>query len=301
MAQTNCPDLTIFDLRYHAFDASKIVVECQNNSSTENYSYPGFVLRNSAADSVAGEVVNFFAIVGDHKATMITVPDLAPLPSPFSGTLELWTLFGETLSCTFPVSESLCPTTECANMEVGIANLGGALVLGIFNYAFTDALGNTVLSGQITMDEQNQMVFSNVCLAPGQYTLTVGTDDFPLMGVPTLTFNEPGMAGDVMLQANINNTTGSAQLNVPFYLSCLEGPNGISGTSLIPNLMLSVNNGQILAKGVAGRVVLIDLSGRVLAEKTAVDGVVRFEVPSVGVYAIREAQTNRAAKVAVIN
>lgn len=298
-AQTDCSVMNIIDLRYHAFDPTKIVVECNNTSSSEIFSYPSFVLRNTNNDSVAGETVNFFGIVGSHVTTMNTVSGFSPLPTTVEGTLELWTLFGETLACTFPINESLCPATECSDMEVGIANLGGALVLGTFNFTFTNQFGFIVSSGQLTLDPKIQMVFTNVCLSPGQYTLTVGTDDFPLMGVPTLTFNEPGLSGTVMLQANINNTTGSAVLNVPFYLPCLDGPNAVTDQSMPPRMQLSLNQGLIIVEGVEGPVQLLDLSGRILAEREAANGRAQFAPPLAGVYALREKLTNRAAKIAV--
>ncbi len=73
-----------------------------SNSTTVLFDYPGFVLLDSNNDTIAKESVNYFGIGGGPQTHYMIV--VAPLVLPFNGTLQLYSLFYDSLDCTWPVT-----------------------------------------------------------------------------------------------------------------------------------------------------------------------------------------------------
>ncbi|HKR05822.1 MAG TPA: T9SS type A sorting domain-containing protein [Bacteroidia bacterium] len=71
-----------------------------SNYSSVLFDYPGFVLFDSNMDTIAKETVTYFGIsVGPQPHTLNIV---APLVLPFTGFLNLYTWFYDSLACSFP-------------------------------------------------------------------------------------------------------------------------------------------------------------------------------------------------------
>jgi hypothetical protein len=71
-----------------------------SNYSSVLFDYPGFILFDSNLDTIAKETVTYFGIsVGPQPHTLNIV---APLVLPFSGFLNLYTGFYDSLACSFP-------------------------------------------------------------------------------------------------------------------------------------------------------------------------------------------------------
>ena len=267
-AQAPCSDVNILDLRYSAFDHEDVVIYCQNNSQTEIFNYPGFVLLNAQGDSVAGEQVNFFGLAGQHVTTLGVAAGQAVVTSIFSGTLELWTGFYETMACEFTIQEPLCPTSECNMMEVNIINMGGAITTGTFDFDLAPVEGGAGVTGSLTLDEGNQSATAQVCLPNGQYTLQITSQDAPLLGQPVLSVREAGPYGSPELTSLINNMEGSATLIVPIFLGCAQSPIGMhSSPSIEPGFQIINFPGGAMVdtRGASGQIEVIDLRGALLA------------------------------------
>lgn len=281
-----CQDVAITDVRYSAFDQNTIMVYCQNNSETEIFSYPGFVLRNAQNDSVAGEVVNFFGLAGEHVSPLGVAPGQATVTGNFTGTLELWTGFYETLACTFNIDEPLCPVAECNQMILTIMNMGGAITLGTFQYEFTPTGGGPSISGSLTLDNENQMAEMNVCLPNGAYNLTISSQDAPLNGQPILSIREAGPYGSPELTSPINNQDGSATLDVPVYLGCMTDPNSVTDARMdSPNVEISQISGGLMVNthGLAGSIEIFDLRGASVSKANTIGQQVQIPMNGIGV------------------
>lgn len=83
-----------------------------DNPSSELFPYPGFVLLDANMDTIAKETVVYFGIgTGPQPHTMNIV---APLNLPFTGYLDLYELFGQSLDCSFPffIADTATAVTE---------------------------------------------------------------------------------------------------------------------------------------------------------------------------------------------
>ena len=285
-ASAQCEDVAITDVRYSAFDQNTIVVYCQNNSQTEIFSYPGFVLRNIQNDSVAGEMVNFFGLAGDHAAPMGVAPGQPVYTGNFTGTLELWTGFYETLACTFNIDEPLCPVAECNPMILSIINMGGAITLGTFQFDFVPSGGGTSISGSITLDNENQVAETAVCLPNGGYVLNISSQDAPLFGQPVMSLRESNSYGIPELTSPINNLSGSATLDVPVYMGCMTDPNSVTDATtdaLVIDIVQISGGLMVNTHGQVGTIEVFDLSGAMVARATATGQVAQIPMQGAGV------------------
>ncbi len=79
------------------------------NPSSELFDYPGFILLDNNTDTIAKETVSYFGIGVWPQAHTMTF--LAPLTLPFSGYLELHTLFYQEFACSFPFTITDTATT----------------------------------------------------------------------------------------------------------------------------------------------------------------------------------------------
>lgn len=94
-----CDSLVISCCVFDSLGSSTISIYVANPSS-ELFDYPGFILLDDNMDTIAKETVNYFGIGVWPQAHTMTF--LAPLTLPFSGTLELHTLFFQEFACSFP-------------------------------------------------------------------------------------------------------------------------------------------------------------------------------------------------------
>jgi hypothetical protein len=83
-----------------------------SNPSSELFDYPGFVLLDASMDTIAKETVNYFGIGTWPQAHTMTI--LSPLTLPFTGYLELYTLFYQSFACSFPftIADTATSVTE---------------------------------------------------------------------------------------------------------------------------------------------------------------------------------------------
>ena len=72
------------------------------NSSSVLFDYPGFALLDQNGDTIAIETTNYFGIGTFPQPHVMNI--VAPLVLPFTGTLQLYMLFFDTLACEFPIT-----------------------------------------------------------------------------------------------------------------------------------------------------------------------------------------------------
>lgn len=207
-----CDDVQIVSILYAAFSDS-IVVHAINGSS-DIFSYPGFILFDANGDTVAVETVDLFGLP-EESWHMLRIPDDVEITDPeFSGTLELWTGFYDSLVCSWPVEVALCPPAPCATIIPYVQNLGGALTIGTFTYTITGDSG-TVATGEITLDDDTQYASDTLCIPAGGYTIEVSSG--ATMGQPWFGVTTPGMMTGAQVPV-----MDQATLEFEFYEECTD-------------------------------------------------------------------------------
>ncbi len=104
-------DLLVIDCC--SFDVTENTISLvASNYSNYLFDYPGFILFNTAMDTVAFETVNYFGI-GLEQIHILDI--LQPVSLPFEGFLEVHTLFYDSLLCTFGVTIPDTVTTLVSN------------------------------------------------------------------------------------------------------------------------------------------------------------------------------------------
>lgn len=244
---TDCDSLQIVSIMYEAFGDSLIEVHL-TNAGSEIFSYPGLILFNADGDTIAVEEVNSFGI-GTTSIHLLSIHPDADLTDPeFSGTLELWTNFYDTLACTFPVEVQLCPPGECATIVPYAANLGGALVNDTFNYSILNDEGEAVATGTITLTDSVQFNTDTICIPPGDYTVEVfltgpGTGGGPYFGVAA-----PGHSSGPQVPV----TSPGVPLEFTFYDECSNIPQVIGPIENEAGIRFTQHAGHILIEEING-------------------------------------------------
>lgn len=243
-AQSVCDSLDVVSIQYSPFTDTVIVVSVENNNQMEILDYPGFVLLNANADTVAVETVNYFGIGSESIHLLDVRAGIHDPLSNFEGTLQLYSDFYGTFECEWNLDQSLCASSPCESAIIGFQNFGGALVLGDFHWSIEDELEMVVDSGSFSMVAEEQFWLRDVCLEPGNYTYHLTALTQPSGGGPTLTvqnaigFNSPSVSAPLDW---FNDPT--AQLAFPFYPFCAQLPNSIENV-VDENDILVLRNGS---------------------------------------------------------
>ena len=145
-----------------------------SNTTTELFGYPGFILFDSNMDTIAKENVTYFGIGGGPQLHEMVV--MAPLMLPFTGYLNLYYMFYDSLGCSFPIT--------IADTSTGVQNLFYHTDVRVYPNPAADRVtvrsnhlaGNTIqvidLSGRIlhqTRAMKNSEVLNIQSLSTGIY------------------------------------------------------------------------------------------------------------------------------------
>ncbi|MFZ1687840.1 MAG: hypothetical protein WAU70_10485 [Flavobacteriales bacterium] len=286
-----CDSLVIYSILYGAFNDSTIEVVVSNPSSVL-FDYPGFILFDGNGDTLAIETVDYFGIgTGPQVHTLVIHPDATFPAGVFTGTLELWTSFTTDLACNFPVTLDLCPPGPCQNVVVSIGNMGGALVVSGFTWTITDSLGTTVGTGVLQLGN-SQSDTANICLPPGNYTLT--------MVQPNITggqlFYGVGDALGAVIQEPFIQGGATNELPFPFYPLCIDAGTSIAPLGNDPGMLIVLDNGSlnVTAKTDLGLLRLHDAQGRIVLEQRVAGNSARIDVQHLasGCYLLVQPQGN---------
>ena len=264
-AQGTCADLIINAITYAAFNDTAIEVVAQAAEGSF-FNYPAFQLVDAGGDTITREQVTFFGIGGNPQthSSVLQPGQLLPQPS-FTGTLVLtYEGMDGTETCTYPLSESLCPAEACTPFRVYFFN-SGSVVNASFNWQITDVNGATVSNGTWDISTATvQMDEEEVCLPAGEYTLRAQQTSGPPGSYRYgLTRNDGGTNGpwSIFFQNQPN------LLPFQYFEPCIAGINAIAEMT-DPATIISVVNRSITVatadgSGI-GAVELYDPTGRVI-------------------------------------
>ena len=96
-----CDSLTINCCTHNTAGPNTVVLEVENASSVL-FDYPGFIIFDTNMDTIAVETVNYFGISANFQQHVMNL--VAPMQLPFTGTLNLYTLFYANLACSWPIT-----------------------------------------------------------------------------------------------------------------------------------------------------------------------------------------------------
>ena len=273
-----CDSLLINSISWAPFSDTALVISVSNNSTTL-FDYPGFILFDDQGDTLAQETVNYFGIGQGPQTHYLNVQAGATVPTgQFNGSLELWTLFYQSLGCTWDTTISLCPPAPCAPLTVSLGNFGGAIVTASFTYSITDPNANVVATGTISLDALHQDVSDTICLPPGAFTLSMVQ---PNMVGGALVYGlgtsyGPG-PNEPFVQGGTSNT-----LPFNFYPSCYNGSNGLAERETDADLQWTLNNGSLTLMVMDGRALgtfsVFDAQGRLIARGNSTSGTLILDV-----------------------
>ena len=166
----SCDSIQISNVNYTPDSLNQISLMA-SNANLDIISYPGFVLLNDIGDTMAKEVVNYFGIGYFPQPHFLQV--YQPISNPFAGTIELHSMFYDSLICIFPfiLDTTLYSSSKQLEFISVYPNPTNDMlfVKGIdekFDYAILDLSGKQLLSGV-----GNPISISN--LKRGSYYITV--------------------------------------------------------------------------------------------------------------------------------
>jgi len=114
----NWPQCDSLVIQCCTFDsiASNTLTIYVSNPSTELFDYPGFALFDLNMDTIAKETVVYFGISQGPQPHTLNI--MSPLLLPFTGFLNPYTLFYDSLACSFPfyIADS---TTSISKINAG--------------------------------------------------------------------------------------------------------------------------------------------------------------------------------------
>ncbi len=287
-AQSYCDSLEV-QVAYHPFFDSLLEIRVHNQSQ-HFFNYPAFVVLNANNDTVAKEVVNLFGI-GQYS---IHVANISPafLSAPdFSGTLQLYEGFFDTLSCSFPYEFKLCPTT-CKPLTVSIANYGSASVTGSVKYELRNALSQVVKSGMLTLDNLHQQTADTACLMPGAYNVRFFQNSLSQGGNKTAIITQDS-ATFPYLTWDINQFIDTS-FGFDFYKKCTSVTSVNPVISITENpIKISVKNGILSLQNTSSEKIenalLISMDGKIVNSRNAGGAELSMDVSGLatGIYVVQ--------------
>ncbi|CAN5393208.1 hypothetical protein BH11BAC1_BH11BAC1_04460 [soil metagenome] len=175
-----CDSLVISCCTYDTLGPNTLTIYASNYSSVL-FDYPGFVLLNATNDTIAKETVNYFGIGNGPQPHTLQI--VAPLILPFQGKLELFSLFYQSLDCTFPfyIPDTITgiqsmqkksalkiypnPAVNSTMVELDGFDAGNNLSIGVY-----DVMGREVMRTEI---DHSPMEISVKALSEGTYVIRV--------------------------------------------------------------------------------------------------------------------------------
>jgi hypothetical protein len=266
---TACDSLEI-DVQWAPFTDTALVVHVLNHGNGQ-YNYPNFIFYDAGGDTLAKETVNFFAIIagGQSWHTLDIQPGVTIPSGTFSGGLELWVLFGDSIACSFPFIDDLCGPT-CDTLVPFMVNTGGALVTANIAWSIiSDSTGSVIGSGTFDLNPLEQQDFDTVeCVPPGAYTLIV---NHPLAVGGQLQISAQA-GGNFLASLPWETFTQDGipdSLSFEWYPGCYDSSNGIKPLPVNGSIQLMMEGEQLQLAASDGKALgdalLLDINGRVLA------------------------------------
>lgn len=293
----DCEGLTIASVQWSTLSDTTLSVHVFNSGI--GFDYPGFILLDADGDTLAQEVVDFFAI-GEESWHTLQIPSGTVMPDgTFTGTLQLWTGFFSELACSWVVTLDLCPATECSSITPYLGNFGGALAIGNFSWSIADD-GGEVASGVFTLTNELQMATAEACLPPGSYTYTLTPLQEPMGGQLVIGVNADGWTSSV--QQPFPQGFPADPLAFDVVPACSDAPNAIEPEQpALQQVVVATRPSSMELRATDGKrlgpVSVHDLVGRTVHQELVLMDRVQIPVPTTGVYLV--SARDRVMKVTV--
>lgn len=280
-AQGPCDSLTIDQVSYTAFDDSLLQVVVTNTSSNI-FSYPGFVLLDMNGDTIARETVNFFGI-GGQSVHLLSIHPMADMQGPFpiAGTLHLWTGFYQNFECAFPVTFDPCPPPPCHELVVSMGNFGGAVVNAMIDWEVLDSTGMAVDNGTFELSATGQQSDSDTtCIPPGNYELSIQS---PLTtgGQLNYSVSDAGPWGSPAVSSNYQQGASSNSVSFSHLIACTDINNTVAEVRTNAGFTLQTSNEvlTVLRPEVSGPGIIrvLDMQGKLLVQENVLGD--RTDIP----------------------
>jgi hypothetical protein len=290
-----CDSLIFADILWSPFDAGSITVHVFN-PSTVIFDYPGFVLLDQNADTLAMETVDFFGIPPENWH-ILAVNDGATLPNgPFNGQLDLWTGFYSDLACSWDLPIDLCPPDSCTMIFPTVQDYGGGQVTGSFSYVVIDE-DVPVASGNLYLQSGQLMDRDTICLPPGHFVMSLTADQLSGGGDPHFGVAAPGYAQAPFVQVV---PEGTAAAPFDLFANCI-GISTVVQEKPMGGLHHGLSDGALRVwrtdGAPLGRLQLCDAMGRLLSQVDAKTSEQRFPLADLaaGLYFLRALDTPNGA------
>jgi len=290
---TACDSLLIEAVYWAPFSDTALVVHVMN-FGTGQYNYPNFILYDQNGDTLAKETVTFFAIIagGESWHTLTIQPGVTIPDGPFTGSLELWVLFGDSVACSFNHTGEFCPPDPCVELNPVMVNTGGAIVTANIAWELLDADSIAVGSGTFDLTTTEQQDFDTLCVPPGAYTLWVN-HPVPVGGQLQISLEAGGNSWAAVPAVLFTQDGVPDPVPFDFYPGCFDNTNGIAPPMDPSGVMLAIMNDQLHVRSndasAIGDLVLFDARGRVLARRQAAPAEATLDLSTMaeGVYLLR--------------
>lgn len=166
IAQTDCEGFDI-DIFQHPFNTDLLVLEV-SHPGNEAFNYPSWKLFQDGTEVGADEVV--FFVMPEHAFFMLD-PEIEILEgTSYDFELELYTLFGESLACTFQWSGIPYEATECFETTLNFYSSGGFIEQEL-EFQLLDQSGELLVNDNVFFQFGTQQVTYPVCLPRECYTI----------------------------------------------------------------------------------------------------------------------------------
>lgn len=159
-AQTTCDSLFVEGIHVNPFNEDQIILHCNNTAISQIYSYPGWKILDLDGNLIAEEQVNFFGITGETFHILDIVQPLDYEQESFTGVVEIWSGFSQTLECSFEMEVFLWRIDELTDDPYGCVPV---------TYHF---YGSSEVAGEvlISLNHQDQMFWEeSVSWEPGEW------------------------------------------------------------------------------------------------------------------------------------
>lgn len=168
LAQTPCDNLTA-EVFVHPVLTEMVVVKIDNSGDVQ-VNYPSLNLLLDGETIAVGET--FFFALPQGESFHLLEPSIALLEGQsYDFTIELYSVFGGTLECSFEVTDTPYDIGECFTGELSVSPVGGSSQE--LEIIVTDENGTDILSENIELSSQNPTAVYSLCVNRACHTISV--------------------------------------------------------------------------------------------------------------------------------
>ena len=167
-AQTPCDNIQA-EVFVHPVLTELVVVKI-NYSGPTQVNYPSVNLLLN--DEVIAQGETFFFALPQGESFHLLEPSVQMVEgASYDFTLELYSVFGETLECSFNITDTPYDITTCFTGDLMVSPVGGASQE--IEIIVTDENGSDILSENLELSSQNPFAIYSLCLDRACYALSV--------------------------------------------------------------------------------------------------------------------------------